>query len=650
MCGIVGFWDSRFSLQSRLGFVAEQMCNSLHHRGPDASGVWVSEENGLALGHRRLSIIDLSSAGNQPMTSSYADFTIVFNGEIYNHLELRNELEKSGYVPTWHGHSDTETLLAALVTWGIQETLKKIVGMFAFAIWDGKSQTLTLARDRMGEKPLYYGWQGDTFLFASELKAMKTHPSFKSEVDRQALKLFMSNNYIPAPFSIYKNIFKLLPGTYYSLCLRDRKEKSNTYWSVRQAVDSGQHKPFSGSEQDAVVELEILLKQSIAGQIISDVPLGAFLSGGIDSSTVAALMQSQSSKSIQTFTVGFLNQEYNEAKFAKAVANYLGTSHTEIFISSNDVKDIIPILPKLYDEPFADSSQIPTFLLAKLASRHVTVALSGDGGDELFGGYSRYYWANNMWQINRKIPQSIRSPLAELLMSVSPQSWDIFFHKFDFLLPNKWRYSNPGDKLHKLANALSSQTQEEIYKDLVKFWKKPDEIVIDDNKSMGFSAAIIGQTVFRDFPHQMMYMDMNSYLPDDILVKIDRASMGVSLETRIPFLDYRLVEFAWKLPLSMKIKHGQGKWILRQMLYKYIPRELLDRPKMGFGIPIDIWLRGPLREWAESLLSEECLRQMGLFYPNPIREKWKEHILGRRNWSYMLWSVLMVQAWGKENL
>jgi asparagine synthase (glutamine-hydrolysing) len=649
MCGIIGFWDSSFRLKSRLGFLAEQMCTSLHHRGPDASGVWVSEENGLALGHRRLSIIDLSSAGNQPMSSSYADCTIVFNGEIYNHLQLRIELEKSGYLPNWHGHSDTETLLAALVTWGIEATLKKIVGMFAFALWDGRSQSLILARDRIGEKPLYYGWQGDTFLFASELKALKTHPSFKPEVDRRALKLFMNKNYIPAPLSIYKNIFKLVPGTYYSLCLRDHKEQSKTYWSVREAADAGQLEPFSGTEQDALEELNRLLTQSITAQMSSDVPLGAFLSGGIDSSTVTALMQSQTSSPIQTFTVGFLNKNYNEANHAKAVASYLGTNHTEIYATSEDAIGIIPLLPNLYDEPFADSSQISTFLLAKLAAKNVTVALSGDGGDELFGGYSRYYWANNMWQINRKMPQSIRVALAQLIKAFPPQTWNFIFQIFSHLLPDNLRYPNSGDKLYKFASVLSSRTQEEIYKDLITFWDQPSKIVIDDKNYLGFDDQIKLSNL-RDFSHKMMYEDMITYLPDDILVKIDRASMGSSLETRIPFLDHRLVEFSWKLPLSMKIKNSQGKWILRQLLYKYIPRELVDRPKMGFGVPIDIWLRGPLRGWAESLLSENRLQQQGFFYPAPIREKWSEHISGKRNWAYMLWSVLMFQAWSEENL
>lgn len=650
MCGIIGFWDRGFRLKTRLRYVAEQMCNSLQHRGPNSSGIWISEENGLALGHRRLSIIDLSPAGHQPMTLSFANYTIVFNGEIYNHLQLRNELEKSGYLTGWRGRSDTETLLAALLTWGIQITLKKIVGMFAFALWDGKSKILTLARDCMGEKPLYYGWQGDTFIFASELKAFKAHPSFKPKVNRHALKLFMNNNYIPAPFSIYENIFKIQPGTYYSLCLEDGKSCSETYWSVGQAANSGKLNPFSGTEQNAIEELNRLLTQSISSQMVSDVPLGAFLSGGFDSSAIAAIMQSQSKLPIQTFTVGFSNQEYNEAVYAKEIAIFLGTKHTEIYVSSDDVFKTIPILPVLYDEPFADSSQIPTFLLAKLASKHVSVALSGDGGDELFGGYSRYYWANSMWQINRKIPQSIRSSFSYLLMTLSPQNWDLFIRNIDFLLPNRWKYSNPGNKIHKLASILSSRNKDEIYKNLVKFWKQPDEVVIDDNKFKENINTMTEIFDFNDFPHQMMYLDMTSYLPDDIMVKVDRASMGVSLETRIPFLDYRLVEFAWKLPISMKIKNGQGKWILRQMLYKYIPKKLLDRPKMGFGIPIDIWLRGPLRDWAESLLSENRLQQQGYFYPAPIREKWKEHLSGKRNWAHMLWSVLMFQAWIEENL
>lgn len=649
MCGIVGFLDPLQHMRNmQPQKVVEDMANAIMSRGPDDMGSWLDLGTCIALGHRRLSILDLSPAGHQPMRSACGRYMVVFNGEIYNHSELRCELERSEETLIWRGHSDTETLLAAVASWGMESALKKFVGMFAFALWDCQTRTLTLARDRLGEKPLYYGWQGSTFLFGSELKALKVHPSFNAEIDRQALALFLRHNYVPAPYSIYRDIFKLLPGTYFSLRAGEREVQPKAYWSARLVAEAGQREPFPGTEQNAAEELQRLLSQAIAGQMIADVPLGAFLSGGLDSSTIVALMQAQSKRAVKTFTIGFLNEGYNEAEQAKAVARHLGTEHTELYVTPQEAMAVIPRLPLLYDEPFADSSQIPTFLVAEMARRHVTVSLSGDGGDELFGGYNRYSWATNIWQRMGCLPQSLRLALAGVLTVLPPQAWNVVFQGLGKLLPAGWRYANPGDKLHKLAEVLSVRSQEEMYRNLVSLWKQPGKVVIGGNEHP-FLMNAANQSDLQDFSHRMMYLDLVSYLPDDILVKVDRAAMGVSLETRVPFLDHRLVEFAWRLPLSMKIRNGQGKWILRQVLYKQVPKELVERPKMGFGIPLDVWLRGPLREWAETLLAEDRLRREGFFNPAPIREKWAEHLSGRRNWSYLLWSVLMFQAWLEAN-
>jgi len=649
MCGIVGLLGACRGSTQDLEHLARRMSESIRHRGPDASGVWCDSDAGIAFGHRRLSILDLSPAGHQPMRSACGRYTMVFNGEIYNHSELRRELERSGETQAWRGHSDTETLLAAVAAWGMEPALKKFVGMFAFALWDRQARTLTLARDRLGEKPLYYGWQGETFLFGSELKALKAHPSFHAEIDRQALALFLRHNYVPAPYSIYRNIFKLLPGTYFSLRAGEREVEPKVYWSARLVAEAGQREPFAGTEENAAEELRRLLSRSIAGQMIADVPLGAFLSGGLDSSTIVALMQAQSSRAVKTFTIGFLNEGYNEAEQAKAVARHLGTDHTEVYVTPQEAMAVIPRLPVLYDEPFADSSQIPTFLVAQLARHHVTVSLSGDGGDELFGGYNRYCWATNIWRSVGCLPRSLRMALAGVLTILPPQAWNVVFQGLGRLLPVGWRYANPGDKLHKLAEVLPVRSQEEMYRNLVSLWKQPGKVVIGGNEHPFLLSDAANQADLQDFSHRMMYLDLVSYLPDDILVKVDRAAMGGSLETRVPFLDHRLVEFAWRLPLSMKIRNGQGKWILRQVLYKQVPKDLVERPKMGFGIPLDVWLRGPLREWAEALLAEDRLWREGFFNPAPIREKWTEHLSGRRNWSYLLWSVLMFQAWLEAN-
>jgi asparagine synthase (glutamine-hydrolysing) len=648
MCGILGLIEA--ASQTQLEERARNLVARLVHRGPDDYGVWLDASAGLALGHRRLAILDLSPAGHQPMVSASGRFVITFNGEIYNHLALRDELAKVGAGGTaWRGHSDTETLIAAVEAWGVEATLKKAVGMFALALWDRETRTLTLARDRLGEKPLYYGWQGGVFLFGSELKALRAHPAFAGEIDRDALALYLRHNYVPAPFSIYRGICKLPPGTYLHLSERDAQARitpaPQPYWSVHHVVQDGQSHPFTGSDAEAVQSLDGLLRQSIRGQMLADVPLGAFLSGGVDSSTVVALMQAQASRPVKTFTIGFHEAGYNEAEHAHAVAAHLGTEHTELYVTAEQAMAVIPRLPALYDEPFADSSQIPTLLVSEFARRHVTVSLSGDGGDELFGGYNRYVWASRIWRSLGWAPRPLRAALAGVLTSLPPATWNGVFSGLSLFLPKRWRYANPGDKLHKLAGILAVRSPEEIYLALVSHWQQPANIVIGATEPATVLTDARQWADVPDFESRMMYLDQMTYLPDDILTKVDRAAMGVSLETRVPLIDHRVVEFAWQLPLSMKIRNGQAKWLLRQVLYRYVPRELIERPKMGFGIPLDVWLRGPLRDWAEALLGESRLRQEGYFHPEPIRQKWSEHLSGQRNWAYYLWDVLMFQAW-----
>lgn len=627
--------------------MAVAMARRIAHRGPDDAGAWVDAQAGIALAHRRLAIVDLSAAGHQPMVSASSRYMLVYNGEIYNHAELRSALD-TGAVVNWRGHSDTETLLAGFDAWGIEATLQKTVGMFALALWDRQEQALCLARDRLGEKPLYYGWQGETFLYGSELKALKAHPAFRGEIDRGALALMLRHNYIPAPYSIYRGIRKLPPGTCLKLVAGRQDAEPLPYWSLREVVRQGQVQPFAGSEQDAVLALEMRLREAVGLQMVADVPLGAFLSGGIDSSTIVALMQAQSSRPVKTFTIGFHEQGYDEAGHAAAVAKHLGTDHTELYVTPEQALAVIPRLPALYDEPFSDPSQIPTFLVSQLARQQVTVSLSGDAGDELFGGYDRYFWAGSIQRKLGRIPVSLRTVAAQALRRLSPQAWTRLYHPVSGVLPSRMRMAQPGDKAHRLADIMMAGSPEEIYRGLVSHWKHPDEIVIGATESATVLTDHASWPAHQDFEQRMMYIDTMSYLPDDILAKVDRAAMGVALETRVPFLDHRVVELAWQLPTSMKIRDGQGKWVLKQVLHKYLPKALFERPKMGFGVPIDSWLRGPLRAWAESLLNEARLAREGFFNPAPIRQKWREHLSGERNWQYLLWDVLMFQAWLEE--
>lgn len=644
MCGLTGGWSRRRfpELQESL----QRMTSALVHRGPDDSGLWFDADAGIALGHRRLSIVDLSPAGHQPMVSSKGRWVIVFNGEIYNHLEMRKALEVGRCAPAWCGRSDTESLLATVEAWGVPEMLERSSGMFACALWDRGTRTLWLARDRLGEKPLYYGWNRGVFLFGSELKALRAFPGFDAPVDRQALALYLRHNAIPAPFSIHAGIYKLLPGHWLRIEPHDfesgRLPEPMPYWSAGERARAGQSDPFIGSEADATDALERLLHDAIRRQMVADVPLGAFLSGGVDSSLVVALMQTHSPQPVRTFSIGFHEAAYDEAGHAAAVARRLGTRHTELYITPQDAIAVIPRLPQIYDEPFADPSQIPTFLVAELARRHVAVALSGDGGDELFGGYSRYFLAAQTWERLQNIPRAVRRAAASAITTLPAKAWDRLFRMVTPLTPRNWRCRLSGDKMHKAAGMLPTTSPRSFYRELVTHWE-PETLLSGVLEPARYGAA-------RDEDHSglvefMMLEDTCHYLPDDILVKLDRAAMSSSLETRAPLLDHRVFEFAWRLPIGFRMRNATGKHLLRQVLYRHIPQALMDRPKMGFGVPIGAWLRGPLRDWAADLLDSLRLDSEGYFNSEPITRKWREHQSGARNWQHHLWAILMFQAW-----
>ena len=623
MCGISGFLGNTESVYS-FSSVLSAMGSVTNHRGPDDFGVWYDEEVGLGLAHNRLSIIDLSPAGHQPMLSDDGRYVIAFNGEIYNHLALRRELDACQQPTNWQGSSDTETLLQCFSRWGIGNTLKATVGMFAIALWDRQERTLTLARDRLGEKPLYWGWCNQTLLFGSELKALQMHPVFNAEVDRSALALLLQYNAIPAPYSIYRGIQKLPAGHMVQIRQGDRPGEAmpRAYWALNEVIESGLANPFLGTDGEVVTALQQRISQSVAGQMLADVPLGAFLSGGVDSSTVVALMQQQSSEPVRTFAIGFNEPGYNEAQYAKEVAEYLGTDHTELYVGTNDALSVIPDLPHIYCEPFADSSQIPTFLVSKMAKQQVTVALSGDGGDELFGGYNPYQFAPKVWRLVRRLPLKIRK-LAVAVLADTP-------------VP---------DKLHKLLRVLPCADREAFYDALMSHWQQPEQTVIGSGIVPTAMNSPSRWPKTDSFEHWMMAVDAKQYMSDDILAKVDRAAMANSLETRVPLLDHRVIEFAWRLPLHQKIRNGTGKWALRQVLYRHVPRAMIERPKKGFSIPLANWLRGPLRDWAEAQLEETRLNREGYFYAAPIRKMWKEHVDGKRDNASKLWSILMFQAW-----
>lgn len=634
MCGIAGFLDPENILGKDLWpDTLNKLGQAIIHRGPDAGDIWFDHYSGIGLCHRRLSILDLSPAGAQPMTSHSGRFITTFNGEIYNHNELRRDLDDVN----WRGHSDTETLLAGFDKWGLEETIKKTVGMFAIAVWDKVEKILFLARDRLGEKPLYYYRNNGLFVFGSELKAIKAHPLVQLEINRDALKAYTQFSYVPTPQCIYKNISKLEQGSYLIIRGSDLQIlEHNKYWCIKKTAENASRNRFSGDDKSAIELLEQKLTNTVKMQQLSDVPLGAFLSGGIDSSTIVSLMQKSSSRPIKTFTIGFKEKKYNEAEHAKAVAEHIGTDHTELYVSPDDAMAVIGKLPSMFDEPFSDASQIPTFLVAQLAKQHVTVSLSGDGGDELFGGYNRYLWANKI----SKYPFPLRAAAAMAINLLPSQALDILPHALPFL-PKVAQFS---DKARKLANILSCKSADEIYLKLISTWHQDRAEIVLGAKSLecGIPKNMPDNL---EFEERLMLSDAMTYMADDILTKVDRASMAVSLESRVPFLDHNIVEFAFSLPLNMKIRNGEGKWILRQLLYKNLPREIMERPKMGFAVPINEWLRGPLKEWACSLLDTRRIKAEGYFNPDLVETKWQEHLAGRRNWQAELWNILMFQAW-----
>lgn len=626
MCGLVGIWGG---LHKKRDLLATG-CAAIEHRGPDANGVWEDEQAGVALGHVRLAVLDTSSAGDQPMVSVCGRFVLLLNGEIYNHLDLRAVLEGEGNAPDWRGHSDTETLLACFVAWGVEHTLKAAIGMFAIALWDRREQTLTLMRDRMGEKPLYAGFVDKNFIFASELKALAHIPGLNKTPDARALSMLLRHNYIPAPWSIYPQLSKLSPGCWLQVTAGQRRlgemPVQRAYWSA----DLPEQQPESqgdrfASEDVAIDALDAVLGAAVRRQMIADVPLGAFLSGGVDSSLIVTLMQRESRRPVRTFSVGFEDERYNEAHHAAAVARHLGTDHTEHYVSDRDALDVVPLLSRVYDEPFADSSQIPTVLVTRMAREHVTVALSGDGGDELFGGYERYFRTARWWRRREQIPAFLRTPAAAALRGVAA------------MLP-VGRQRNRSEKLAAVLGAAHAGT---FYREFLTYWKDPAEVLLNAQVPSG----IFDEPPQDDLFQAMMRLDVATYLPDDILVKVDRAAMAVSLETRVPMLDHYVHAFARGLPPEYLVRNGQGKWLLRQLLYRHVPRELIERPKKGFSVPLAQWLRGPLRDWAAALLEPGRLRQDGVFHEAAVSRKWQEHVSGRRDWSKHLWSILMVQAW-----
>jgi asparagine synthase (glutamine-hydrolysing) len=645
MCGFAGLFEGVPSDAGRLQAMIDACRDRLVHRGPDDAASWIDAEDGIALGHRRLSIIDLSAAGRQPMLSARGRYVLAFNGEIYNYVDLRRDLEAMG--DGFRGHSDTEVMLAGVARWGLPDTLRKCNGMFAGAVWDRRLRTLSLFRDRFGQKPLYYGWAGGSLVFGSELGALTAHPKLDRALDRTSLELFLRHGYVPAPRTIYDRVHKLPPGTWTSCTADDLVNAQLTpvaYWSAAEAARTGLADPFSGDEAAAIETLDALLRDAVRRCMAADVPLGAFLSGGIDSSTVVALMQAQSAEPVRTFSIGFHEEQYNEARYAAAVARHLGTDHTELYISEPDAQAVVPRLPDLYSEPLADSSQIPTYLVSELARRQVTVSLSGDGGDELFGGYHRYVSGSRLMAILARVPRPLQQGAAHAVLAVPVAAWNIAARIADRCLPANFNMTQAGYRGHRWATIVLAAEDAEVYRRLISIWQEPCSLMngtaTEDPVFIALRSA--PET---DFVLRMMYTDSVTYLPDDILAKVDRASMAVSLEARIPLLDHRVYEFAWRLPLVWKLCNGVGKHLLRQVLYRYVPKALIERPKMGFSVPIDKWLRGELREWADALLAEDRLRRDGLFDPAPIRRCWAEHLSGRSNWQNRLWGVLMFQAW-----
>ncbi len=648
MCGLAGFIDyARRQGREPLERLAREMAATLAHRGPDDEGAWADAEAGVALGHRRLAIIDTSSAGAQPMVSSCRRWVIVYNGEVYNFPELRAELEAAGR--PFRGHSDTEVILEGCAQWGVRALIERLIGMFAFALWDRRERALVLVRDRLGIKPLYWGIFGDLVLFGSQLSALRVHRGWRPAIDRAALTAYLRRNYVPCPYSIYRGVSKLEPGTL--LTFREgRAPAPERYWSLAEVARAGRAEPRQMAAQEAAAELGALLGDAVRRRLVADVPLGALLSGGIDSALVTALMRAESSAAVKTFSIGFDQAAYDEAARARAVAAHLGTEHRELYVEPGHVQRIIPGLARWFDEPFGDLSLVPTYLVAELARQEVTVALSGDGGDELFAGYDRYRWAEALWRRMRRVPRGLRAAAAAALGPLPPAAWDPVLA----LSPRARDAGLDGDRLKKALPLLAAPDADALYRRLVGFWLEPRDLVRggaeperapwDPGAGAGAGAGAL-PTGLPDFLDRMQLLDATTYLPDHILTKVDRATMAVSLETRVPLLDHRVVEFTWRLPAELRATGGEGKALLRRVLFEHAPRELFTGAKKGFALPVDAWLRGPLRPWAEELLSESRLEGDGLLRPGPIRAKWREHLSGQRNWQYLLWNVLMLQTW-----
>lgn len=648
MCGIAGLFRPGGGNEAELSAIARSMTARLAYRGPDAEGYWTSAASGIAFGHRRLSVIDPSPAGSQPMHSDCGRFTVTFNGEIYNHLDIRGELEAAGAAPNWRGHSDTETLICAIRHWGVEPALQRFAGMFALALWDERDRTLTLARDRFGEKPLFYGWIGRDLVFGSELKALAAHPAWSPPLDRKALTSFMRFAYVPAPSTIWAGIRKLPAASCVAFsadAIAGVLSPPQPYWSLREVVVAAQARRIT-DEREAIDELERLLSTAIRRQCLSDVPLGAFLSGGIDSSTIVALMQAQASRPVRTFTIGFQEDAFDEAAEARKVAAHLGTSHTELYVDPQTARNVIPKLPTMYDEPFGDSSQIPTHLVSAMARQHVTVALSGDAGDELFGGYNRHVWGNRLNARFGAMPAPLRQMLGAVLRAISPEPAGTIARLATPLLPSRFNVRRAGDQVAKLARIAGSASLDDMYRELCSIDSDPAQTIVGGTEADSWSSDEMEKAgVALDPLDRMTLADALSYLTDDILQKVDRAAMAVALETRVPFLDKDVVEFAAKIPPQMKVRDGRGKWLVRQVLYRHVPPGLVDRPKTGFGIPIDDWLRGPLKSWASDLLSPARLQAQDLFNAPRVTARMAEHMSGRHNHGYWLWNVLMAQAW-----
>lgn len=618
------------------------MNDEIRHRGPDDEGVWADASSGLVLGSRRLAVIDLSQAGHQPMVSPCGRFVIVYNGEVYNFACLRKRLQEAGC--RFKSRTDTEVILQGCAQWGIRKTLQRLNGMFAFALWDNRSKRLTLARDRLGIKPLYYGWSGSSFFFASELKALRVHPDFQAQLDLDSLILFFRHSYIPSPYSIYHNVLKLRPGSFLTIdAPAGGRPTPEEYWSPKMMAEDGQLKRFQGGSDQAVDRLEKSLSEAVRLRLVADVPIGAFLSGGIDSSTVVALMQAHAPSPVKTFSIGFDESGYDEAQEAAKVARHLGTDHTELYVSPRQACEVIASLPRMYDEPFADSSQIPTFLVSRLTRRSVTVSLSGDGGDELFGGYDDYFRGRRRWDLVRRLPRPVRG-----LGGTGLHLWAALAPMLKPVLPPGLAVRASADRTRKARLVLQARSPEALHRCSVSHWPQPANLVRGASEPPTPFTDSQRWARLRHCEERMMFMDLTTYLPEDLLAKVDRASMAVSLEARVPLLDHRVVEFAWRLPLNLKIRQGEGKWILRQVLCRYVPRSLVDRPKMGFRIPVGEWLRGPLRSWSEELLSEPRLKREGILCSSLVRRIWQEHLHGHQSWDSMLWTVLMFQAWKQE--